>query len=79
MKVEDEYFYEQKPEYFHSRQEEAINYLFVTRPQEMHFDSINGGTESMWEKCTNNLLFLPLFDPNSEMRVLYYIPPSFVR
>jgi hypothetical protein len=71
-KIEDGYFHELKPDYLHPNQPSAISYLFImTRPEEMYFDSINGGTESMWSKCIKTKLILRLIDPVDEMRILY--------
>ena len=71
------YFYAERPENVHPRQEEVAEYLFLHRPKEMHFQDPSGRTEAKWSDCTKHNLFLPLLDPKNEMNTLYSIQSCF--
>ena len=73
--MNDDYFYGEIPSRIYNRQLEATNYLFFTRPKEMRNHSIPGSSEAKWGECTKIKLFLPLFDPQSQMNTEYVLRP----
>ena len=72
--LDSSYFYTERPEHIHPRQQEVAEYLFLHRPKEMHFQDPSGRTEAKWSDCTKHNLFVPLLDPNNEMNTLYAVP-----
>ena len=69
--IDASYFYTERPENIHPRQQEVAEYLFLRRPKEMHFQDPSGRTEAKWSDCTKRNLFVPLLDPKNEMNTLY--------
>ena len=76
--IQDLFFYDERPSTVHSCQAEVVEYLFLKRPRAMHFQSDpTGKTESKWSECTKQGVFLPLFDPRSEMNTMYQTQHDF--
>src|SRR5271168_2990 len=74
QEMSDSYFYPtgERPLTVHPRQADVVEYIFERRPREMHFQADpSGKTESKWAACTKQSVFLPLFDPRSEMNTMY--------
>ena len=70
--IKDLFFYDERPANLHCRQAEVVEYLFLDRPRDMHFNaSPVGKPESAWSEFTKQNVFLPLLDPRREMHKMY--------
>jgi hypothetical protein len=77
--VRDSFFYTERPPSVHPRQVEVVEYLFLKRPRDMRFMGDPAGEmESKWSECTKRSVFLPLFDPRSEMYRMYQTKAQFL-